>query len=65
MESKASIKCPHCGDSYFKELYSETTLIGWAPIYKDGVLMNKNPNTVTIECQCISCGKMFTHKGKA
>ena len=64
VDKQIIIKCPHCGDSYYRELYSVTTCLGWAPIYKDGVLMNENPNTKTSECQCISCGKMFTYKGK-
>lgn len=56
--------CPHCGKSYYKELYTEVTCMGWAPVYKYGVLMNDNPNTKTVECQCLECGKMFTYKSK-
>ena len=38
------IKCPNCGESYYRENYSTTTCLGWTPIYKNGVLMNENPN---------------------
>jgi hypothetical protein len=54
--------CPHCGDSYYQELYSTTTAIAWTPIYKNGVLQNSNPNVTTTYCRCLNCGKKFDHK---
>lgn len=57
-----SIKCPHCGESYYAEKYSTCTLVGWAPVYKDGILINKNPNVTTVHCDCLSCSKEFTYE---
>ena len=56
------IKCPHCNESYYAERYSTSTCVGWTPIYKDGVLINENPNTTTVSCYCLNCGKDFTYK---
>lgn len=53
--------CPHCGASYYQEMYSTTTCMAWTPIYKDGVLMNSNPNKSTVHCHCINCGKHFSY----
>lgn len=55
-------RCPNCGESYYAELYSETTCLGWTPIYKDGVLMNSNPNKTTTHCECMNCGHRFSIK---
>lgn len=52
--------CPHCGKSYYREMYSTTTCMAWTPIYKDGVLMNNNPNKSTVHCQCLNCNKGFS-----
>ena len=52
--------CPYCGESYYKELYSISTCLAWTPIYKDGVLMNSNPNRTTVCCECLNCGKQFS-----
>ena len=57
-------KCPHCGESYYQENYSTTTCLGWAPVYKNGVLMNENPNTTTTYCTCCNCGKSFSYTNK-
>ena len=54
--------CPHCGESYYSEQYFIRTLLGWTPIYKDGVLMNYDPNVTTTYCICLSCGKGFSFK---
>ena len=59
---RKSIKCPHCGESYYAERYSTSTCMGFIPIYKDGVLVNKDPNTTTTYCYCIGCNKEFTYK---
>lgn len=58
------IKCPHCGESYYAENYSTTTLLGWTPIYKNGQLINENPNTTTTHCTCLVCHKEFTYNDK-
>lgn len=52
--------CPHCGKSYYAEQYSCSTLLWWVPIYKDGVLMNHNPNVTTTYCYCLNCGQDFS-----
>lgn len=54
--------CPHFGKSYYQERYSMTTAMGWVPIYRDGVLMNSNPNITTTYCYCLNCGKEFSYK---
>ena len=53
-------KCPHCGESYYTEMYSTSTAVYYPPIYKDGVNINPDRNTTTRHCQCLSCGKEFT-----
>ena len=58
------IKCPKCGESYYRENYSTTTALYWAPIYKNGVLINENPNTTTTYCTCCNCGNNFTINSK-
>lgn len=58
------IKCPHCGESYYQENYSTTTALYWAPIFKNGVLINENPNTTTTHCTCCNCGKSFSYSNK-
>ena len=58
----SEVTCPHCYHSYYEELYSACTLIAWAPIYKDGVLMNRNPNKTTTHCRCLNCGENFTYE---
>ena len=52
--------CPHCGKSYYAEQYSTRTCVGWAPIYKNGMLMNHDPNVTTTYCHCLNCGKDFS-----
>ena len=52
-------KCPYCGESYYIERYSITTALGWYPIFKDGVLINGDPNIITTYCTCCSCGEFF------
>ena len=56
--------CPYCGESYYAENYSTTTAMYWAPIYKNGVLINENPNTTTTYCTCCNCGKSFSYSNK-
>ena len=53
------IKCPNCGGSHYQYHYSTTTAMGWAQVYKDGVLQNSNPNVSTSYCTCCECGHDF------
>lgn len=53
-------KCPHCGESYYTELYSNSTAVYYPPIYKDGVNINPDRNTLTTYCKCLNCHKEFT-----
>lgn len=52
--------CPKCGKSHYAYLYGTRTLLGWTPIYKDGKLVNKDPNTTTHHLECQECGHQFT-----
>lgn len=52
--------CPNCNESYYAIRHSTTTCLGWTPIYKDGVLMNNDPNKTINHCKCLNCGKDFT-----
>ena len=55
------VKCPHCGESYYQELYSTSTCLAWIPIYKNGKIVNKDPNTTSTHCHCLECGKDFSY----
>ena len=57
-------KCPYCGESYYAENYSTTTAMYWTPIFKNGVLINENPNITTTYCTCCNCGKSFSYTNK-
>lgn len=61
---KNTVKCPHCGESYYEELYSTSTLLGWTPVYKDGKLINSDPNIITTHCSCLSCNEKFSYKNQ-
>lgn len=54
------IVCPHCNQSYYRELYNTATLLSYSPVWKDGVCINPNPNYFTTFCECLSCGKTFS-----
>ena len=54
------IICPKCGKSHYAYLYSTKTLVGWIPIYKDGKLVNKDPNVTTNYLECMECGHKFS-----
>lgn len=56
-----STKCPHCGESYYQELYTTTTAVYYPPVYKDGVNINPDRNQSTTTCICLNCGKEFTY----
>lgn len=53
-------KCPHCGASFYTEMYSTSTALYCPPIYKDGVNINPDRNTATRHCKCMNCNKEFT-----
>lgn len=52
-------KCPHCGESYFTEVYSMSTAVYHPPIWKDGVNINPDRNERTTHCRCLKCNKEF------
>jgi hypothetical protein len=56
---KGDAKCPHCGESYYIELYNFSTAVYFPPTYKDGVNINPDMNKSTTHCQCLSCNKEF------
>lgn len=53
-------RCPHCGESYYIELYSECTAVYYPPIYKDGVNINPDKNKSTTHYKCMNCRKEFS-----
>lgn len=54
------ITCPHCGESYYMENYSDCTAMYFPPIYKDGVNIDPDKNITTTHCTCLNCGKDFS-----
>lgn len=57
-----SIKCPKCGESYYKECYSTVTAVYYPPIYKNGININPDKNITTTVCQCINCNNTFNYR---
>ena len=55
-----NIKCPHCGESYFTVGASTSTCVYYPPIFKDGVNINPDRNTVTTTYHCMACNKDWT-----
>lgn len=53
--------CPHCGESYYMENNSMSTCVYYPPIFKNGVNINPNRNTITVNCTCMACGKEFSY----
>lgn len=51
--------CPHCGASYYTEIYSTSTAVHYPSIYKNGVNINPDQNQTTTLCECMACGKRF------
>ena len=45
--------CPHCGDSYYRELYTT--------IYKYGENIDPNKDMFMIHCLCCNCNKEFSY----
>lgn len=60
MNEKKYPICPDCGKSHYQDRGSVTTCIGRSPIYKDGVLVNKDPNRTTHTYHCLECNKDFS-----
>lgn len=58
------IKCPYCGESYYRENYSTYTAVYYPPVWKNGVNINPDRNTTAIHCTCINCGKDFAYSNK-
>lgn len=56
---RGNVKCPHCGESYYTEMFSTSTAVYYPPVYKDGVNINPDMNTSTIHCKCLNCHKEF------
>lgn len=56
---KGNAKCPHCGTSYYTEMFSTSTAVYYPPVYKDGVNINPDMNQSTTHCRCLNCGKEF------
>lgn len=61
---KSDVKCPYCGQSYYREDYSTTTAMYFPPVYKNGVNINPDRNITTYVCTCYECGKNFTYQTK-
>lgn len=55
-----NIKCPKCGENYYKEYYSTRTAMYYPPIYKDGININLDGNITTKVCQCMNCDEVFS-----
>lgn len=53
------IRCPACNASHYQYHYSTATAMGWIQEYKDGELVNGNPNISTTYCTCCECGHDF------
>lgn len=58
------IRCPYCGESYYREEYSTRTALMWYPVYKDGKLISRDPNITTTRCTCMNCGNAFSYSNK-
>lgn len=59
MSLRGNAKCPHCGESYYTEMFSTSTAVYYPQVYKDGVNINPDMNTSTIHCKCLNCHKEF------
>lgn len=53
-------RCPKCGSTHYRTSGVGTaTCLGWYPEYKDGKLLNENPNKTTMVAECCECGAKF------
>jgi len=57
---KQAITCPKCGQSFFQEISSFSTLVYYPPIFKDGVNINPDRNKITTTYECQYCGNKWT-----
>lgn len=57
------IKCPNCGESYYRVKYSTTTAAYYPPIFKDGININPDKNSKTTYCECCNCDYTFYYEG--
>lgn len=58
------IKCPICGESYYRIKYSIKTAAYYPPIYQNGININPDQNLSTTYCQCEVCGNSFDYRMK-
>ena len=58
-------KCPSCGENHFTEGGKFSTLLHYTPMYKDGVNVNPDRNTITLSRNCCNCGDTFRIAGNA
>lgn len=60
-----SIRCPHCQMSYYKEIYTVSTAMGFSRVYHNGKMIEaSDPNIYTHYCTCLNCGENFTFSVK-
>ena len=55
------VKCPNCGDSYYAEKYTMSTVMYSPTIWKNGVMQYDNNNYHTTECECLNCHYQFSY----
>ena len=60
LDYKITPICPHCGSDYVRVDYAIKTAAYYPPIYKDGVNINPDRNTITTHYTCLACGKDFS-----
>jgi len=61
---RMTIKCPKCGESYFKENNSVCTAMYFPPVWKNGININPDGNITTTNCVCMVCGNLFSYQTK-
>lgn len=60
------MKCPKCGSEHYKYEGSISTLLGTYAEYKDGEIIQRNPNITTDQVTCLECDERFeiTHQNE-
>lgn len=53
------MKCPKCGAEHYREDGSISTLLGTYTEYKDGKIIQRNPNITKAQLTCLECGEHF------
>ena len=56
------IKCPKCGESYYRENYPTCTAMYYPPIWKNGININPDRNIITTNYICMVCGNNFRYQ---